>query len=77
MATQMLCNRCGSVGKPKRRTRGSILIEIVLWICFIVPGVIYSIWRLTTRESVCSKCGSAELLPLDTPAAQARLSRPN
>jgi len=26
------------------RTRGSILIEIVLWLCFLVPGLIYFIW---------------------------------
>ena len=43
----------------KTVTRGSIWIEIILWLCLIVPGLIYSIWRLTTRRQVCSACGAA------------------
>lgn len=65
--TTMICTNCGATGKPKRFTRGSFLIELFLWLCLIVPGFIYSMWRLTTRRDVCPKCGSHNLAPLDSP----------
>lgn len=65
------CKDCGTEAVPATRTRGSIWIEIVLWLCFIVPGVIYSLWRISTRRKVCSACGSEALIPVNSPAAQA------
>lgn len=62
-----VCSKCGQVADPASRTNGSIWIEVVLWLCFIVPGLIYSIWRLTTRHDVCPSCGSADLLPIESP----------
>jgi hypothetical protein len=70
VATARICAACGTVGNVKRVTRGSILIEIVLWLCFLLPGLIYSIWRLTTRHTACGACGGAQLLPLNTPGGQ-------
>lgn len=64
------CKSCEHVGPPVRRTRGSFAIEVVLWLCMIVPGLIYSLWRLTTRHDVCSACGSDQIVPLNTPAGQ-------
>ena len=68
--TTKFCLTCQHTGKPKSHTRGSIWIEIVLWIFFIVPGVIYSLWRLTTRQQVCVECGSPTLVPVNSIAAQ-------
>jgi len=62
-----ICGRCGTVGAPRKETPGSIWIEVVLWLCFVVPGLVYSIWRLSRRHEVCRACGSAELLPLNSP----------
>lgn len=60
------CKLCGFKGKTKTKTKGSFLIELILWIFFILPGVLYSLWRLTTREKVCSHCGhSTHLVPVD------------
>ena len=73
-AAQMYCQHCGTVGQPKTRVKGSFLIELVLWLCFIVPGLIYSIWRLTTKEKVCPKCGMPNMIPADSPKASAALS---
>lgn len=70
-----ICANCGTRTDGKTVTRGSILIEIVLWICFLIPGLIYSIWRLTSRHTACGKCGSANLLPLDTPAGRELAAR--
>jgi ssDNA-binding Zn-finger/Zn-ribbon topoisomerase 1 len=66
----MLCPNCGTKARPRRHTKGSIFIEIILWICFIIPGLIYSIWRLTTRQKVCPVCHSPNMIPLDSPRAQ-------
>jgi hypothetical protein len=65
-----LCTRCGTIGSTKTATEGSFAIELVLWVCFIFPGLIYSIWRLTTRKRVCRQCGSAELIPSTSPRAR-------
>lgn len=61
-----ICTECFDVGFGTNHTKGSIAIEIVLWLMLIVPGLIYSIWRLSTRKLVCQKCGGA-LIPTETP----------
>lgn len=58
---QVKCPNCGYVGKPKKFTKGSILIEVVLWLMFLVPGLIYSIWRLTTKYEGCPRCKFANV----------------
>lgn len=70
MKSEMICSACGSVGAPIARMRGSFWIEIVLWLCFLVPGLLYTIWRTTTKETVCAACGKSSLVPLDTPIGQ-------
>lgn len=64
---ELVCVVCGNVGKTKSETPGSVLIEIILWFCFIIPGVIYSFWRLSARKKVCSACGSPNMIPTDSP----------
>lgn len=66
----MFCLKCNSLGAPKKVTSGSIIIEFILWCCFLVPGLIYSVWRLTTRKKACGVCGSVDIVPDDSPAAQ-------
>ncbi|GBD98844.1 proteolipid membrane potential modulator [bacterium BMS3Abin07] len=65
--SQLICSNCGSVGTPKTVTKGSTLIEVLLWLFFFIPGVIYSIWRLTTRTKACGSCGAEKLVPLNSP----------
>ena len=64
---KMICSSCGTIGNPKSFTRGSILIEIILWLCFIIPGLIYSIWRQTTKIKACRHCKAETLVPLNSP----------
>lgn len=64
---KFFCCRCHHAGQPKVFVKGSFWIEIVLWLTFIVPGLIYTIWRLTNKIKVCSRCGSADLVPADSP----------
>lgn len=67
---EKVCRDCETVAEPKRETKGSIWIELILWLCFLVPGLIYSIWRLTTRYDVCPACGSQNIVPLNSPAGR-------
>lgn len=70
MKANKLCLKCGTVGTTKRFMKGSILIELFLWFLFIVPGLIYSIWRHSSVYQGCRKCGSSEVIPLDSPRAR-------
>jgi hypothetical protein len=67
---QKVCTTCGHHGKPAKRTPGSFLIEVVLWLCFLVPGLIYSLWRLSARHEVCAGCGARTLVPANSPVGQ-------
>ena len=64
---QLICTDCGSIGKTKKQCKGNLAIEIILWICYIVPGLIYTIWRQTTYRQVCKVCGSEDVVPVDSP----------
>ena len=51
------CPNCQYQGKAKKITKGSIGVEILLWLFFIIPGLIYSVWRVSSRYDGCPKCG--------------------
>lgn len=63
----MVCQNCGTRGEPKIITPGSTLIELVLWLCFIVPGLIYSLWRISARKKGCPSCGQTNMIDVNTP----------
>ena len=71
---EYLCKSCGTIGKATSVTPGSFIIEIALWIAFIVPGILYSIYRITKRHNACPKCKSREIIPTDSPIAVRVLS---
>lgn len=73
MAKELICTQCGSVGKIKSETKGSIIIELILWLCFLVPGLIYSFWRLSNKSMVCKECGSSNLIPVDSPLGKKKM----
>ena len=70
MATASVCTQCGNISQPKLGVKGNGLIEIILWLFFIVPGIIYSIWRRSGQKNVCVKCKSDQVIPIDTPRAK-------
>lgn len=59
---EVVCTRCHTVDSPIRKNRGSFLLEVVLWLCFLLPGLIYSVWRFTTKHDACRHCGSYEVV---------------
>tara|TARA_R110001599_G_scaffold86669_2_gene232243 strand:+ start:334 stop:783 length:450 start_codon:yes stop_codon:yes gene_type:complete len=65
----LYCVACGTRSDGKQKARGSTLVELVLWLTFLLPGLIYSVWRLSNKYRACPACGSAELIPIDSPKA--------
>ena len=65
-----ICSTCGTSGVPKKRVGGSYAVELVLWLFWLLPGLIYTIWRLSTKEEVCQTCGANTLVPLSSPVGQ-------
>ena len=72
----MYCKTCGNVGPTKGIMKGSFAIELVLWLFFLLPGLVYSIWRLTTKGRGCSVCGSEDVIPANAPLAKNNTSQP-
>ncbi len=71
---QFVCTTCGFVGKPVTITKGSIWLEIILWLALLVPGIVYSIWRLSTRYKGCPESKKDTMIPVDTPLGQKLIS---
>ena len=70
MTNNSVCKTCGFVGEPKKKLRGYAVVEIILYFIFLIPGFIYSSWRVAEKKYICSKCGSASIIPVDTPVGQ-------
>jgi hypothetical protein len=72
---QMYCTNCGTVAYAKTFTKGHFAFEVILWLCFLIPGLIYSVWRLTTRYQGCPACEAPNMIPAGSPKAQELLAR--
>lgn len=66
-SADVVCGSCGTRGTPKTVTKGSFLLELFLFLCFFIPGLLYAIWRSTTKHKACRTCGSPNLVPADSP----------
>lgn len=67
---QYVCLQCGHHGPRKKITKGSLFVELFLWLIFLLPGFIYSIWRHASRYFGCPKCGAPNVIPEDSPVAK-------
>ncbi len=70
-----ICLNCGTQGNPSKHTKGSIWIELVLWLLFIVPGLLYSLWRLTSKVLVCPSCKQPVMIPIDSPKGKEMMAQ--
>ena len=71
------CPSCATTGIPQFQRSGSTFVEVLLWLFVLIPGIIYSIWRASTKRWVCPKCGLSGMIPVDSPLAQKAIdSRP-
>lgn len=56
------CNSCkNTTSNPIRKGNG--WIEFVLYLCYLIPGIIYSIWRRSGPPNVCPICKTAGVVP--------------
>lgn len=69
MSELVYCKRCGTTGAAQRVLPGSVLIELLLWLCFLLPGLLYTLWRNSRRYEACENCGADEIIPADAPLA--------
>lgn len=86
MFRDMYCTRCGSTAMPKEGLAGGFFFELFLWGLFVVQGAFfggnglwilllvvaaaYSGWRHSTKRRICPKCGSSDIIPVDSPKAR-------
>lgn len=56
------CNHCHNYTNEALK-KGNGWIELVLYLFYIIPGVIYSIWRRSGPPPVCPLCKAAALVP--------------
>lgn len=68
MAKKQYCPNCGNVGKGT--VRGSLAITLLLLCFFILPGIIYELWRESGGRRKCKVCGANGMIPADSPNAQ-------
>lgn len=71
---QMFCTRCQMIGTPKTITPGNFGVELLAWLMFAIPGLIYTIWRKASAYNGCPSCGAKELIPADSPVAKRMLA---
>jgi len=70
-----VCANCGTRAVPTRHIAGSGLVTLFLLFLAIIPGIIYESWRRNASYEACPRCGAKNMLPVETPAAQAILTR--
>jgi hypothetical protein len=51
-----ICKHCGYEGEAKRKKRGSRGVEILLWSTLLLPGPLYTLWRMTGKSKECPNC---------------------
>jgi len=61
----LFCLNCGYNGKMLRKQQGSGLIELILWLLILIPGIIYSIWRGQKKIYTCPECKSNDIVGKD------------
>ncbi|HEX4135879.1 MAG TPA: hypothetical protein VHY84_14790 [Bryobacteraceae bacterium] len=67
----MICTRCGNAGETGLfKRKGSGFIELLLWLCGIIPGLIYHLWRNGSSGRRCPACGSSEIVPFASPVGR-------
>ena len=66
---EVYCTSCGTLGQPKKIIKGSFGVEVALWLLFLLPGLIYSVWRLTSKVECCSSCSQPSIIPSNSPRA--------
>ena len=65
--TIIYCNNCKQCGESK--LKGSTGITVILILFYIIPGIIYMIWR-RSGLGICKFCGSSNVIPANQKPVQ-------
>jgi hypothetical protein len=75
-AAGYVCLDCNSyTSDPDIGMPGSIILEVALYFCYIVPGIIYSIWRRTQHVRICKMCQKNKLIEIMSPEGRVLFKR--
>lgn len=78
----LLCTNCETQTYGKSKSHGSFILEIGLWLIFIVIAelgvgyialllpLLYTLYRFLNKANVCTSCESASLIPITSNKAQ-------
>lgn len=58
------CQDCELAGVGESSQQGSVIITILLLLFFIIPGVLYMIYRSHTKGTQCEHCHSKNVIPI-------------
>lgn len=72
---QYICTQCGSVGQFNKKSPGSWLLMVFLLFCFVLPGILYWIWRVANHKRRCDICDSTSVVPVTSPVGQKLLQQ--
>lgn len=78
MSAGHVCKACGTQGRPTLRSPSNFGVELLVWLGAIIVAAMshwivvlgalaFSLWRFAGRKRACAKCGSPDVIPLDTP----------
>lgn len=70
-ASWVVCRQCEEVDTPLEKMPGNGWVEGVLYLFWIAPGVVYSVWRRKSKKKVCSACESPDIVPVASRAGAA------
>lgn len=80
--SEVFCNACHHVGEKKKTTSGSFIGEVLVWVLFVfisagtgawwlmIVPLVYTVIRAVSSKHTCASCGSTNIIPKDSPAAQ-------
>lgn len=58
------CPNCKYEGIGKFAMKGSSSVELLLWLFFLIPGLIYGTWRGSTKRWICPQCDFENVVKL-------------
>ena len=85
-----ICKNCGSTEEYRVIKKGNAKIEIFLWLVLFPvsytlgtwPAIVgiaiacaYSLYKVTARSYICSRCGGKNIVPIESPEGRELLSR--
>jgi hypothetical protein len=73
--SRYICVNCLAVGKKVEKANGHWFIGALLFIAGVIPGLLYSAWRLSTIKHVCPCCGLESMIPVDSPRGRELASK--